>query len=177
MKALTDDLQAHIDGDPAIALLCDLIRCRSLTPDDAGCQSVLASRLEELGFNCESLPFGDVHNPWARRGDGGPVLCLAGHTAAVERDPDVERLGGIHGEERLAERLAQVGPGKVVLQAALVDQHLAATRLENHPRDRALASAGRCELAGGRVGQRATPSGNGLGAGGGGESAAGTGAE
>ncbi len=83
MKALTDDLQTHIDGDPAIALLCDLIRCRSLTPDDAGCQSILASRLEELGFNCESLPFGDVDNLWARRGNSGPVLCFAGHTDVV----------------------------------------------------------------------------------------------
>lgn len=83
MKTLTDDLQAHIDGDPAIALLCDLIRCRSLTPDDAGCQSILTRRLEELGFNCESLPFGDVDNLWARRGDSGPVLCFAGHTDVV----------------------------------------------------------------------------------------------
>ena len=83
MKTLTDDLQAHIDGDPAIALLCDLIRCRSLTPHDAGCQSILARRLEELGFNCESLPFGDVDNLWARRGDSGPVLCFAGHTDVV----------------------------------------------------------------------------------------------
>ncbi len=83
MKALTDDLQAYIDGDPAIALLCDLLRCRSLTPDDAGCQSILASRLEEIGFNCESLPFGDVDNLWARRGNSGPVLCFAGHTDVV----------------------------------------------------------------------------------------------
>ena len=83
MKALTDDLQAHIDSDPVIALLCDLIRCRSLTPDDAGCQSILARRLEELGFNCESLPFGDVDNLWARRGNSGPVLCFAGHTDIV----------------------------------------------------------------------------------------------
>lgn len=83
MKALTDDLQVHIDSDPVIALLCDLIRCRSLTPDDAGCQSILASRLEELGFNCESLPFGDVDNLWARRGNSGPVLCFAGHTDVV----------------------------------------------------------------------------------------------
>jgi len=83
VKALTDDLQAPIDGDPVIALLCDLIRCRSVTPDDAGCQSILASRLEELGFNCESLPFGDVDNLWARRGNSGPVLCFAGHTDVV----------------------------------------------------------------------------------------------
>jgi succinyl-diaminopimelate desuccinylase len=83
VNALTDDLQAHIDGDPVIALLCDLIRCRSLTPDDAGCQSILASRLGDLGFNCESLPFGDVDNLWARRGNSGPVLCFAGHTDVV----------------------------------------------------------------------------------------------
>ena len=83
VKALTDDLQAPIDGDPVIALLCDLIRCRSVTPDDAGCQSILASRLEELGFNCESLPFGDVDNLWARLGNSGPVLCFAGHTDVV----------------------------------------------------------------------------------------------
>jgi succinyl-diaminopimelate desuccinylase len=90
VNALTDDLQAHIDGDPAVALLCDLIRCRSLTPDDAGCQSILAARLEELGFNCESLPFGDVDNLWARRGTSGPVLCFAGHTDVVPAGSESE---------------------------------------------------------------------------------------
>ncbi len=83
MEALSNDLQDHVDADPAIALLCDLIRCRSVTPDDAGCQDILATRLKELGFECESLPFGDVDNLWARRGDAGPVLCFAGHTDVV----------------------------------------------------------------------------------------------
>ena len=83
MEALSDDLQTRIEEDPAVALLCDLIRCRSVTPDDAGCQAILIGRLKALGFTCESLPFGDVDNFWARRGDDGPVLCFAGHTDVV----------------------------------------------------------------------------------------------
>ncbi|MDX1500060.1 MAG: succinyl-diaminopimelate desuccinylase [Woeseiaceae bacterium] len=68
---------------PAVALLRDLVRCRSITPADAGCQALLADRLESLGFTCESLPFGDVTNLWARRGATGPVFCFAGHTDVV----------------------------------------------------------------------------------------------
>ena len=68
---------------PAIDLICDLIRRPSITPNDAGCQEILAERLSRLGFTCESMPFGDVSNLWARRGDTGPVLCLAGHTDVV----------------------------------------------------------------------------------------------
>ena len=90
MEALSGDLQTHVDGDPAVALLCDLIRCRSVTPDDAGCQDILATRLSELGFECESLPFGDVDNLWARRGDAGPVLCFAGHTDVVPPGSEAE---------------------------------------------------------------------------------------
>jgi len=90
MQALTDDLQTHIDSDPAIALLCDLIRCRSITPNDAGCQSILTDRLRTLDFNCESLPFENVDNLWARRGNAGPVLCFAGHTDVVPPGSDKE---------------------------------------------------------------------------------------
>ena len=90
MEALSDDLQTCIDGDAAIALLCDLIRCRSVTPDDAGCLDILASRLKVLSFECESLTFGDVGNLWARRGDAGPVLCFAGHTDVVPPGSDKE---------------------------------------------------------------------------------------
>ena len=70
-------------SEPAIDLLCDLIRRRSITPDDAGCQALLASRLAPLGFACETLQFNDVTNLWARRGDASPVLCFAGHTDVV----------------------------------------------------------------------------------------------
>lgn len=70
-------------GGAAIALLEDLVRRPSVTPLDAGCQAMLAARLEPLGFRCESLPFGEVANLWARRGSAAPLLCFAGHTDVV----------------------------------------------------------------------------------------------
>lgn len=72
-----------MNSDPTIELLCDLIRRRSVTPDDAGCQELLIGRLEAVGFDCESMPFSDVTNLWARRGCDSPVLCFAGHTDVV----------------------------------------------------------------------------------------------
>lgn len=69
--------------EPVIELLCDLLRRRSVTPDDAGCQQVLANRLTALGFECETLVFSEVTNLWARRGSGSPLLCFAGHTDVV----------------------------------------------------------------------------------------------
>jgi len=71
-----------------IALLEQLVRCRSITPDDAGCQNILADRLTAIGFKCESMPFGDVSNLYARRGSSGPVLCFAGHTDVVPPGAD-----------------------------------------------------------------------------------------
>ncbi|MDH3954119.1 MAG: succinyl-diaminopimelate desuccinylase, partial [Gammaproteobacteria bacterium] len=60
-----------------------LIRRRSITPDDAGCQDLFASRLAKLGFDCETMVFGDVTNLWARRGTASPIFCFAGHTDVV----------------------------------------------------------------------------------------------
>ena len=68
---------------PVIELMCDLIRRPSITPDDAGCQGTLVKRLQDIGFSCETLQFGDVTNLWARRGTAAPVLCFAGHTDVV----------------------------------------------------------------------------------------------
>ena len=75
---------------PSIALLFELIRRPSITPDDAGCQDILAEHLTRLGFECEAMPFGDVKNLWARRGTSGPVLCFAGHTDVVPPGSDGE---------------------------------------------------------------------------------------
>ena len=75
-------------GHPSIELLQQLIRCRSITPDDAGCQDILAERLQQAGFTCESMLFGEVTNQYARRGDGEPVLCFAGHTDVVPPGAD-----------------------------------------------------------------------------------------
>ena len=78
MQPMTDEIT-----DPTIDLLCDLIRRRSVTPEDAGCQALMSDRLEKLGFSCETMQFNDVTNLWARRGDASPVLCFAGHTDVV----------------------------------------------------------------------------------------------
>mgnify|MGYP001817355236 CR=1 FL=1 len=70
-------------SEPVIKLLCELLRQRSVTPDDAGCQAILNERLAAIGFRCETMQFGDVTNLWARLGDTSPVLCFAGHTDVV----------------------------------------------------------------------------------------------
>ena len=71
----------------ALDLARELIARKSVTPDDGGCQEMLARRLEHAGFRCESLPFGEVSNLWARRGDGRPLVCFAGHTDVVPTGP------------------------------------------------------------------------------------------
>jgi len=73
----------NLPASPTLSLACDLIRRRSVTPADAGCQEILIARLRALGFTITELPFGDVHNFWAVRGHSGPILCFAGHTDVV----------------------------------------------------------------------------------------------
>ena len=71
----------------AVELTRDLISRRSVTPADEGCQPLLAQRLERIGFVIEPLPFGNVANLWARRGDRRPLFCFAGHTDVVPTGP------------------------------------------------------------------------------------------
>jgi succinyl-diaminopimelate desuccinylase len=64
-----------------------LIERPSVTPDDQGCQQLLAERLQAIGFRIEQLRFDDVDNLWARRGDATPLLAFAGHTDVVPPGP------------------------------------------------------------------------------------------
>ncbi len=73
---------------PTLQLALDLIRCPSVTPDDAGCQEMMIQRLEAIGFRTELLRFDDVDNFWAVRGDSGPLLAFAGHTDVVPTGPE-----------------------------------------------------------------------------------------
>lgn len=92
---------------PTLALTRELIARRSQTPDDAGCQGLLAERLSPLGFACETIQCGDVTNLWARRGTASPLVCFAGHTDVVPPGPrdawlsdpfePVERDGYLYG--------------------------------------------------------------------------------
>jgi succinyl-diaminopimelate desuccinylase len=68
-------------------LTCDLIRRASVTPEDAGCQRVIADRLAGAGFSIEHLRYGDVDNLWATHGAGAPVLVFLGHTDVVPSGP------------------------------------------------------------------------------------------
>lgn len=75
------------DLSPTLALARDLVRRPSVTPDDAGCQALIASRLAPLGFICETIQCNDVTNLWARRGTAAPLICFAGHTDVVPTGP------------------------------------------------------------------------------------------
>ncbi len=93
--------------EPTRALVEALIARRSVTPDDAGCQALIAARLAAAGFACEPLIAGGVTNLYARRGSGRPVVAFAGHTDVVPTGPldawssdpfaALERDGHLHG--------------------------------------------------------------------------------
>jgi succinyl-diaminopimelate desuccinylase len=81
------DMPARNAQSATLELARALISRRSLTPDDAGCQALLASRLAPLGFRCETLVSRGVTNLWARRGTARPLVCFAGHTDVVPTGP------------------------------------------------------------------------------------------
>ncbi len=70
-----------------LSLAIDLLSRKSNTPEDAGCQDLMISRLEPLGFKIERMRFGNVDNLYARRGTTGPLLVFAGHTDVVPTGP------------------------------------------------------------------------------------------
>ena len=65
-----------------------LIARASITPDDAGCQRLLAERLKAAGMRTESFRFGEVDNLLASHGEGAPHLLLLGHTDVVPPGPE-----------------------------------------------------------------------------------------
>jgi succinyl-diaminopimelate desuccinylase len=70
-----------------LSLACELIARESVTPEDKGCQEIIAQRLRKTGFACETLNFGAVSNLWATCGSGEPTLVFAGHTDVVPTGP------------------------------------------------------------------------------------------
>lgn len=70
-----------------VDLARELIARPSVSPEDGGCQALIGERLAALGFSLESMPFGDVTNLWARRGESAPLFCFAGHTDVVPPGP------------------------------------------------------------------------------------------
>lgn len=66
-----------------VELTQSLIARASVTPEDAGCQLLMANLLEKSGFTNETMIFEDTTNLWSRRGTKAPVFCFAGHTDVV----------------------------------------------------------------------------------------------
>jgi succinyl-diaminopimelate desuccinylase len=81
------DMAARTPPSATLELARALIGRRSVTPDDGGCQALVAARLAPLGFRCETLEANGVTNLWARRGSAHPLLCFAGHTDVVPAGP------------------------------------------------------------------------------------------
>ncbi len=73
--------------DPTVALTCAMIERASVTPQDMGCQTIMAERLAAIGFTIEEMNFEDVRNVWMRRGQSAPLFAFAGHTDVVPTGP------------------------------------------------------------------------------------------
>jgi len=75
-----------------ITLAKQLIEQQSVTPNDADCQKIITERLKAIGFNCNTLPFGEVTNLWAEKQgtEQGPCFVFAGHTDVVPTGPEEE---------------------------------------------------------------------------------------
>lgn len=75
------------NDSPTLNLAKELIARPSLTPNDEGCQTIIAERLEKIGFKITPLPFENVSNLWAIRGNQKPIFAFAGHTDVVPTGP------------------------------------------------------------------------------------------
>jgi succinyl-diaminopimelate desuccinylase len=76
-----------VSATPTLDLARALIARRSVTPEDGGCQDLVAQRLEASGFRAEFVRRNGVSNLWLRRGQARPTVVLAGHTDVVPPGP------------------------------------------------------------------------------------------
>lgn len=116
-------------------LACALIRRPSVTPDDAGCLDIIADRLDQAGFVIERMPFGQVDNLWARRGNAGPLFCFAGHTDVVPPGPAEKWLSDPFIPQRRDGQL--YGRGAADMKGSLAAMVVAAEQFtDTHPQHR-----------------------------------------
>ncbi len=114
------------DRDPTLTLAKDLIARPSVTPEDAGCQALMMTRLQQIGFAVEPMRFGDVDNFWATRGKAGPLLVFAGHTDVVPPGDDARWDSDPFTATEVGEDL--VGRGAADMKASLASMVVACER-------------------------------------------------
>ena len=125
---------------PTLLLTEQLIACPSVTPEDAGCQDLIAQRLQPLGFACEFIESGPadfrVRNLWARRagavaGEQARTLVFLGHTDVVPPGPleqwHSHPFTPTHRDGRLYGRGASDMKTSIAAFVVAVEQFLAAT--------------------------------------------------
>ena len=119
----------------AVSITRDLIRCRSVTPADAGALGVLENILKAAGFEIHRVTFSepgtaDVDNLYARIGTSAPHITFAGHTDVVPPgDETAWSHGAFSGEIKdgfVYGRGAVDMKGGIACSVAAVLEHLAA---------------------------------------------------
>ena len=110
----------------------ELIRCPSVTPEDAGALAVLENWLKPLGFTCERMRFSDddtpdIDNLYARFGTDAPHFCFAGHTDVVPVGDEAAWTADPFGAEVRQGRL--YGRGAADMKSAVASFVAAAQRL------------------------------------------------
>ena len=114
------------DRNPTLTLTKDLIARPSVTPEDAGCQALMMTRLQQIGFSVEPMRFGDVDNFWATCGKAGPLLVFAGHTDVVPPGDDARWDSDPFTATEVGEDL--VGRGAADMKASLASMVVACER-------------------------------------------------
>jgi succinyl-diaminopimelate desuccinylase len=112
-----------------VELAQELVRRQSITPEDGGCQDLIATRLAKHGFTIEPLNFGETSNLWARHGSEAPLLVLLGHTDVVPTGPlekwEVAPFEGIIKDDYLWGRGAADMKGGLAAMVVAAEQFVA----------------------------------------------------
>jgi len=111
---------------PTILLACELLQRKSITPQDLGCQKILADLLKQTNFDVQHLPFNQVQNFYATHGSGSPVLCFAGHTDVVPAGNESDWQHPPFAAQILDKKL--YGRGAADMKGSLAAMHIAATK-------------------------------------------------
>ncbi len=77
----------HNDHQAILDLTMELVRCKSVTPEDAGCLNILTKHMNQMGFSVKDLSSEGITNIWATHGTGNPLFIFAGHTDVVPPGP------------------------------------------------------------------------------------------
>ena len=71
-----------------IELLQNLLKIKSISPNDMGCFDLIEDELNKLNFKCKRINYQNVENLYATIGNSGKLFCYLGHTDVVPSGPE-----------------------------------------------------------------------------------------